>query len=521
MALGKGILQKEHVMESRSKKSARNILSGVICKLLLMIMAFITKTIFIRLLGVEYNGINGLYSNILSILALSELGVGNVLTFTLYNALKNNDQLKVCSLVYYFKKIYSIIAAVILVIGITLVPLLNYIVNSSISQNEVVLYYLLYLLNSSVSYIAVYKTTVIIADQNGYISNVCDAVITFMMYGAQIIYLLVFHDFLGYLIIQLICTIGKNFLLSKIADRLYPYLKEMKPNKNLVEKNQIFTNIKATFLYKISGVILNNTDNILISIIVGTVYVGHYSNYYMILSYIVALIGIFITGFMASLGNLNAENNMESSYVIFNILLLIFSFIGAIIACCFINCMQSFVALWLGNKNIMPFTWVIVIVFNIYLEEIMNPVWIFRETMGLFQQVKYLMLITAGLNLVLSIVFGNWWGVPGILLATSISKLLSQYLYEPRLLFKEKFKCNSVKNFFAFQSKQVIVCLIAIMLSYILCGFIGTGLLGLIFRAIISCIIAVVCVLLFNFNSTAWKNLYAKYIRPYLKKIKR
>ena len=134
-------------MESRSKKSARNILSGVICKLLLMIMAFAIKTIFIRLLGVEYNGINGLYSNILSILALSELGVGNVLTFSLYNALRKNDQLKVCSLVNYFKKIYGIIAGAILGIGITLIPFLNYIVNSNIAQNEVIIYYLLYLLN--------------------------------------------------------------------------------------------------------------------------------------------------------------------------------------------------------------------------------------------------------------------------------------------------------------------------------------------------------------------------------------
>lgn len=508
-------------MESRSKKSARNILSGVICKLLLMIMAFATKTIFIRLLGVEYNGINGLYSNILSILALSELGVGNVLTFSLYNALKNNDQLKVCSLVNYFKKIYGMVAGAILAIGITLVPLLNYIVNSNISQNEVIIYYLLYLLNSSISYVAVYKTTLIIADQNGYISNVCDAVVSFMMYGTQIIYLLVFHDFLGYLIIQLICTVGKNVFLSIIADRLYPYLNELKPNKDLVEKNKIFTNIKATFLYKISGVILNNTDNVLISIIVGTVYVGYYSNYYMILSYIVALIGIFITGFMASLGNLNAENNMESSYAMFDSLLLIFSFIGAIIACCFINCMQPFVALWLGSKNVMPFTWVIVIVLNIYLEEIMNPVWIFRETMGLFQQVKYLMLITAGLNMFLSVVFGNWWGVPGILLATSISKLLSQYWYEPGLLFTEKFKCNCVKEFYVFQIKQAIACMIALLLSYILCCFIGTGLVGIIFRALISCMIAFVSVLCFNFKSTMWKNLYARYIRPYLRKIKR
>lgn len=426
-------------MESRSKKSARNILAGVISKLLLMIMAFAAKTVFIRLLGVEYNGINGLCSNILSILALSELGVGNVLNFSLYSALKDNDRFKVCALVHYFRKIYLIIAAAVMGAGIALVPVLSHVVNSTLPQNEIITYYLLYLLNSTASYFAVYKTTVIIADQNGYISSICDAVITFVMYGAQIAYLIICRDFFGYLIIQLVSTIIKNVLLSLVADRMYPYLKKKVYSGELAEKKQILSNLKATFLYKISGVLLNNTDNILISIIAGTVYVGYYSNYYMLVSYIVAVIGIFITGFMASLGNLNAENNMESSYRIFNMLMLIFSFIGGVLVCCFINCMQPFIRIWLGDENVMPFVWVVVIAVNLYLEEMMNPIWIFRETMGLFRQVRYLLLITAVLNLLLSVALGTWLGVPGILAATGIAKLISQYWYEPIVLFRRKF----------------------------------------------------------------------------------
>ena len=505
-------------MESRSKKSARNILAGVISKLLLMIMAFAAKTVFIRLLGVEYNGINGLCSNILSILALSELGVGNVLNFSLYSALKDNDRFKVCALVHYFRKIYLIIAAAVMGAGIALVPVLSHVVNSTLPQNEIITYYLLYLLNSTASYFAVYKTTVIIADQNGYISSICDAVITFVMYGAQIAYLIICRDFFGYLIIQLVSTIIKNVLLSLVADRMYPYLKKKVYSGELAEKKQILSNLKATFLYKISGVLLNNTDNILISIIAGTVYVGYYSNYYMLVSYIVAVIGIFITGFTASLGNLNAENNMESSYRVFNMLMLIFSFIGGVLVCCFINCMQPFIRIWLGDENVMPFVWGVVIAVNLYLEEMMNPIWIFRETMGLFRQVRYLLLITAVLNLLLSVALGTWLGVPGILAATGIAKLISQYWYEPIVLFRRKFS-RSPLFFFTFQAKQAVSCSAAVIISFKFCGYIGTGLGGIIIRALISCVTALGCVLCFNLKSEAWKELNLRYIIPCLRKV--
>lgn len=499
-------------MESRSKKSARNILTGFVSKILLMVFAFSTKTIFVRLLGVEYNGVNGLYSNILSILALSELGLGNVLNYTLYQALRENNEKKIRSIVKYFKKVYLLIALSVSCVGILLIPLLPYIVKTTLPQKEVILYYLLYLLNSVASYFVVYKTTVISADQNNYITNICETFFTFIMYILQIVYLLLCKDFLGYLIIQVLCTVLKNLVLSRIADRRYPYLKEGEIVSDAFNKEILIENIKSTFLYKIAAVILNNTDNILISIMVGTVFVGYYSNYYMIVTYIAAFVSIFITGITASLGNLNAAKDREASYNMFNMLTLIFSFIGTIVACCFLNCMQGFIPIWLGKENVMPFSWVIAIVINNYVNEIMSPVWMFRETMGLFKQVRYLMLITAGLNLIFSIGLGALWGVPGVLLATVLAKLVSQYWYEPRLLFKQQFE-KPVKNFFLNQAKQILACLVSAIGSYIVCGYIGSTIIGIIMRAIISSIIAVIVVFVVNCRSDAWKALYSRYIK--------
>lgn len=507
-------------MESRSKKSARNIIIGFITQISLMAFAFSTKTVFVRLLGVEYNGVHGLYSNILSILSLSELGIGNVLNYALYQALKEDNQEKVRSLVEYFKKIYYIIAFIVLGIGVALVPVLPYIVNSALPQDKLILYYLLYLLNSVASYFVVYKTTVMVANQDNYIKNIFDASFTFLMYIVQIIYILIFKDFLGYLIIQVTCTIIKNVVLNVIANKKYPYLRGNNMDTTIpIDKHQLSSNIKATFFYKIATVILNNTDNILISVIVGTVYVGYYSNYYMIVTYIAAFVNIFIAGITASLGNLNAEHDNEASYRMFSILSLVFSFVGVITTSVFINCMQDFISIWLGTQHVQNFSWVIAIVINNYYNILISPVWMFRETMGLFKQVKYLMLITAFLNLVFSIVLGILFGVPGILIATVLARVTSQFWYEPKLLFRYKFKRSS-KLFFVNQVKQVFTCLAAVFVSYLFCRHVESSFLGIVVKAIISTTIALIFVWFANFRSEAWKMLYGRFIIPALCKIK-
>ncbi|WP_051411518.1 lipopolysaccharide biosynthesis protein [Ruminococcus flavefaciens] len=506
--------------ESRTKKASRNVLVGVLSKLIVMLLAFITKTIFIRQLGVEYNGVNGLYSNILAVLALSELGVGNVLNYSLYSALRNNNTEKVKSLVVYFKKIYYGIAFAISVIGLALVPFLKYIINSELPLDKLILYYLLFLTNSVVSYFVIYKTTVINADQNNYISSICDIVTTICVYSTEIIYLLVCKEFIGYLIIQVVFTILRNIMMNCITNRKYPYLKHLKSNTVSLEsddKRKIVDNIKSTFLYKIAAVILNNTDNILISILVGTVFVGYYSNYYLIVTYIMNFVNIFIIGITASLGSLNSEKDMEASYKMFNILCLIFTFFGTVFVCCLINCFQPFITIWIGQEHVMNYSWVIVITLNMFLATIMNPVWLFRETMGLFKQVRFILLITAGLNIVFSIILGKLFGVPGILAATFIAKLVSQYWYEPKILFS-KFQ-KPVYLFYTNQIKQVVVMIVAAGVSMFICKFIGDSLICVILRAIVSAFIGFLFVLLFNYKSDSMNQLTNKYFRPMTRKI--
>ena len=305
--------------KGRSANSLQNVSTGLINKLLMMFLAFGTRTLFIRLLGAEYTGISSLYTNILSVLSLAEMGMGNVLMFYLYRALKEKDEKRIIDLVNEFKRIYSAIIIIVLSIGLLLIPFLKLIVHSPLDSKELIGYYVLYLLNSVASYFVVYRTTVLAADQKNYISNIVQTIATVAMYVFQIIYLLLYRNFWGYLLIQVLCTIGSNVALNIIAIKHYPFLKgraTVPQNNLLLNRQELFKNIKATFLFKISDTILDQTDSIIISIMFGTVVVGYYSNYYMLISYIVAIAGIIANGLVASFGNLNTEGDMNRSYEI-------------------------------------------------------------------------------------------------------------------------------------------------------------------------------------------------------------
>ena len=480
-------------MAGRSENSVRNVSTGIANKVLMMLLAFATRTLFIRLLGADYTGVSSLYSNILSVLSLAEMGMGNVLMFYLYSALKNQDTERIRALVNEFKKIYSAIIAIVLSIGLLLIPFLGYIVRSSLNRQDLVGYYLLYLINSVASYFVVYRTIVLSADQKNYISNIVHTIATIIMYILQFVYLLIFKDFWGYLIIQVAHTIGSNLVLNFISLKHYPYLKHLKKEKNSVSinKRELFGNIKATFLFKIADTILDQTDSIIISVLFGTVIVGFYSNYFILISYIVAIAGIIANGLVASFGNLQTEGNMQLSYEMFRVSLTAFTFFGTISTACYACIVQDFVPVWVGEKYLMPYSLVIAVLIVFYLRMITNTMWMYRSAMGLFKEVQYINLIATVLNIIFSIILGKLMDVTGVIVATAVSRVLSSFWYEGKIVYKRFNK--PLSDYFLFQIKSVLVCLIVVSISIFMCSFVSGNpylviLIKLLLALSISCV---------------------------------
>ena len=491
----------------RTANARRNVITGLLNKLLMMLLAFASRTIFIRLLGAEYTGVSSLYTNILSVLSLAELGLGNVLMFYLYSALSDNDETKINQLVFEFKKIYTIIIIAVLSIGVGLVPLLKYIVHSDLDRNELVVYYLLYLLNSVASYAVVYRTTVLSADQKNYINNIVSTIMFVVMYIAQIVYLLLFKRFLGYLCIQVLCTILTNIILNRITIIKYPYLKKpIHGDKHIIDSRHLLGNIKATFLYKTAETLLDQTDSVLISMLMGTVYVGYYTNYYMLVTYLVSTAAILASGVVASFGNLVAEGNQEKSYGMFKVSSLMFSIIGTVFVCCYCSIVQDFIPLWIGSQYVMSYDLVISIMLVFYLRMSMNTLWIYRSAMGLFKEVQYANIFAALINIVLSIVLGRIIGLSGIIIATAISRLLTSFWYEGKVVFN-KFN-RSVKEYYLQQLKDFLICVLSLILTLIACKYVRmAGPIAIVCKLLVALSISISIEWLIYYRTKEFKKL--------------
>ena len=505
--------------KNRTYNSMVNFVIGFICQLLIMIASFVSRTFFIKILGSEYLGINGLYTNILSILSLAELGIGNVLLFSLYKPIAENDEDKICGLIWFYKKIYIFISLSILIIGLLLVPFLKYIItDTTLCIKDLIFYYILFLFDSVSTYLFVYKSTLINADQKNYIVKKYTTYCVLLCKVIQIIILYISKNYYCFLICQIFFTILTNVILSIKADKMYPFLK----NKSKISKNEkrvIFNNIKATIFYKLSNKLLNSTDNIIISLIIGTIMVGYYSNYYLIITALNSAILILSNALMSSIGNLNAKESEKKKKEIFFILVYIFHWIIAFCTISFIVLSKDFISIWIGKEFILNDYVLGAIALNFFIAGIEIPIWLYREALGLFDKVKGMIFLSAILNIIFSVLLGFFFGLAGILYSTSLAKIITTSWYEPKLLFNVKFLSSSKKYFYK-QLKLIFVSFVSLVLCILLGNIISfTNIyFDIFYKAIICLLIINVTFIILTNKSNEFNYIKSMFLNKMIKK---
>jgi len=449
---------------SRMSNTKKNIKMGLINQMLMVALSFVTRTVFIHTLGVAYLGVSGLFSNILTLLSMADLGFGSAIVFSMYRPIAEKDETRLAALMNYYRYLYRIIAVVVAIIGFALVPFLPYIVNMDQPIGNLTFYYLMYLANTVMSYLFVYKTSITTAHQKTYLLTLYSSVFALIQNALQITVLLIFKNFTLYLAVQLAGTFFKNVYQANKSEKMYPYIKN-KVELSKAVKHEIGENVKSMSIYKIGGVLINNTDNILISIMVGTLWVGYYSNYGMVVTNVNMLITILFNSVMASLGNLNATESKERQYGVFRSLQLASWWISAFCSICFFVLFKDFITLWIGSRFLLSTPTVIAIILNFYMPGTMRTVSVFRDTTGMFRRTKYVYLLTCVINLILSVLMGRVWGISGILFATILARLLTNFWWEPRVLMKHYFH-RPMAQYFVRQAVLFGFALIALLGTY-------------------------------------------------------
>ena len=432
------------------------------------LLTFASQTVFIYTLGSIYLGVNGLFSNLLGMLSLAELGIGQAISFSLYKPLAENDTRKVQQIINFYRNAYRIVAASVTVIGLGIMPFLDIIIRDADGIENLRLIYIIYLFNTVTSYLLTYKTTLLSADQRGYIITNINTVIQIVTSVSQIIVLVFFHDFILYLIMGAVVQLAGKILQNYATGRYYPYIREKNTEKLPKEDRQlIFTKIKGMMLHKLGDVAINQTDSIITSAFVSIVSVGLVSNFNTVINFVNSVISSFFNATVAGFGNIIATEAPEKRLLIYRKYdYLAFLFYGWSVICLY--CLLTpFVTIWIGRKMLVDSTTVTLLCLNYYFAGMRVPLGSVKSAAGVYEQDWWCPIVQAVVNIVVSIVGAILWGLKGVYIGTLVSSFVPN-LVRPYIVYKYVF-FTSVKEYYQHYFKRAgVILLIGIGMSYLI-----------------------------------------------------
>ena len=495
----------------RIKNAKKNIVFGLILKLYKIIVPFFMRTAMIYFLGVEYLGLNSLFTSILQVLNLAELGVGSAMVFSMYKPIANDDEESICALMKMYKIYYRIIGSVILVIGLIICPFIPYLIKSDLPPDINI--YILYVINLAATVLSywlfAYKNCLLEAYQRNDITSKITLCVNTIQYILQFLMLFIFKNYYTYIIISLLAQIAINITTAIIVDRIYPKYKAM---GNLDKKmmKDINQRVRDLFTSKVGYVIVNSADSIVISAFLGLRTLAIYQNYYFILTAIIGFVGVVFTSCSAGIGNsLIVENNEKNFNDLNKFTFIIFwvtTFCTASLLCLY----QLFMELWVGKENLLEISAVICFCCYYYIYEFNLLLNTYKDSAGIWHKDRFRPLIVAVANLILNLLLVNSTGVYGVLLSTVLSTLLIGVPWLIHNLFTEVFK-RKPKEYVISLLRYTISAFIIIIITYGACQIIqGKSVVSLILKGIICCIIPNTCIYIIYRKSKEMKD--TKYI---------
>lgn len=473
---------------SRTEYSLINIFAGLVGYGINTVVGFVCRIVFVRTLSADYLGVSGLFTNILSMLSLAELGISSAITYALYKPLAEGDEKKTASIMQFYRKAYAAIGCFVALVGLAMLPFLDIIITDPPAIKEsIYLLYLLYLLNTVVSYFFSYRQALLTAAQRQYIVTGYSYVIAIAQSVVQIAYLLLTHEYIGYLLIQVTGSIIYNIWVSNKAAKDYPYIKgkEIEPLPK-EERRSLFRNIKALAVNKISGVLVNSTDNIAITFFNGISSVGYASNYTLFSTTLDKLVTLLFNGLTGSVGNLNATSDDETRYRFFKALNLANFWLYGWAAIGMAVVSGDLVQLFYGGDYVLPLRIPVILAINFYTIGMLHASYTYKSTLGLFRYGQYILIFTGIINIVLDVILGKLLGVFGIYLATLCARMCTNLWYEPYAVYRYGLKKNPLL-YLARYVKFALILAVTGVLCYWVCSFCNFPIVANVIVKIVIC----------------------------------
>ena len=482
---------------SRTKNSILNVFSGFGGQILVILLTFVSRTVFIHTLGKEYLGINGLFTDILAMLALSEMGIDTAIVFQMYKPLAERDEKRVRVLLKFYKQAYRVIGAVIFLLGLCLIPFLpslikDYDTLAPLGINATVVF-LLFLLQTVSSYLFfAYRSAVMLASQKKYVLDIADYFVSIASHLTKILILVFFKSFLAYTATTIVFAIVRNFVNAHIAERYYPeFFTKETDSLSKEEIIGLFKDCGALFVYKVNGVVLKATDNIVLSKFIGLAIVGVYSNYLLVFKAIKSVLLQLYNAVRASMGNLFATGDVEKKYRFFQVMNFITIILYGTAAVGITVCIDELVDVWVSRDYVISQPFAILMGTELFVYGLATNLGQVRNVSGVFRQMWYRPILGIIINIVLSVWLVHVCGIYGVVIGTIASMFLTNFLVDPGVIHKYSF--NNYKPVSEYYKKNFLYILILVLIGAFdlwLCGFVfvGHGWFSLIVHALIVCV---------------------------------
>nr|WP_317853497.1 hypothetical protein [Neobacillus sp. Marseille-Q6967] len=506
----------EKGLKMRSINSIKNITISITTQIIIILLGFISRKVFLDSLGTDYLGVNGILTNVLSMIALVESGIGTCITYFLYKPLAENDKPKIIALIQLYKKAYRTLAVVVLLLSVAFYPFLDDIMKGTEGVSYIGIAYFIFVVKNMISYFNAHKVALIVADQSEYVLTRINIFFHILSTISKIIVLVLTKNYLLFLLIEIVIHLKQTIYNSWIVEKKYNYIKTKEKyfiKKN--EKEELVKNVKASFLHNLGTYAVFGTDNILISSFIGVVTVGLYSNYLMVIAQLGSLLNPILGGINASVGNLVAKEGNHKTYSVFEVIYLMNFWLYSIGVIFLYNILEPLLNIWLGKGYLLDSLTFMVLLINFYITGMRISIITFKLTGGIFAQDKYMPLLEAVINLGTSLLLVNYLGLSGIFIGTTISTLSIVFWNAPRLVFKHIFN-KSVKLYF---QKYIYFALLTIITCFIttkICNYvvIDNSFISLVIKGILCLIVPNVIYL-----GLFYKKSEFQYIKNFIGKI--
>lgn len=475
---------------NRAKNAKQNMIWGLLSKVVVILGPFVIRSIMIKAMGAEYLGIGSLFSSILQVLNLAELGVSSAIVFSMYDPIAKNEIDKICAIYRFYKIAYQLIGLVILIIGIIILPFVPQMVSGEVPTDiNLQLLYMIYLTNTVISYFLFgYKEALLVAHQRSDISSNILTITSIVMYIIQAFFILCFPNYYLYTIIIPISTVASNLIKSYIVKKYYPDICCRGKLERLVLID-LYKRISGLMLVKISQVFRNSFDSIIISSFLGLLAVAKYQNYYYILNAVAVFLGVLSNSIIAGIGNSIVTDTVEKNYGDFKKFYLLYNWISGWCTITLLCLYQDFMKLWMGDEYLLSNVMVVLCCIYFYSMRVGDVAAIYRQASGLWWEDKFRPIIESIINLLLNILLVKKFGISGVLLPTIISIVLINIPWASYILFKHYFK-KPVFSYYGRIIWNTLIVMLGSALTYLICSMISVqGIYALVIKMIICIII--------------------------------